>query len=268
MKTAIKLINLSVISTSSFLLLTSEIQAITIGYFNNPTFTESFIANNLKIVIENGGENTITEFDSLDAFVWQTIADNNQVIVIPTLDLLSLADNLSPETETVIGNYVAGGGGFLMSGEVQEVIPVFNNIFGFSFDEDFWPGSTLLTQNAQGTIFEEAPSSLGSPFQTTTMALDSLPAESIVFYDNLLNSPIGEQNSTSLFVTPVGLGNIAFNGYDYEGSEEDTGWPEATNLTIEFIAKQEAESVPEPSNSFALFITILTGLLSFIKKMA
>ncbi len=266
MKTGIKLINLSVLSTSLCLLFTSEIQAITIGYFNNPTFSDSFAANNLKEVLENEGKNTITEFDILDALAWQTIADNSQIIAIPTIDNFSLADSLSLETEAVIRNYVAGGGGFLMAGEVLEVIPVFNNIFGFSFNDDFWPENTLLTQEAQGTIFKNAPSSLGSPLQTTTMALDSLPSDSTVFYDNSSNSSSSEQNSTSIFVTPFGLGNIAFNGYDYGQSEDDTGWPEATNLTVQFIAKEKSESVPESSTIFGLFGTLILGLLSsFIK---
>ena len=53
MKTAKKLINLSVLSTSFCLLLTTESQAITIGYFNNPTFSDSFAANNLREVLED-----------------------------------------------------------------------------------------------------------------------------------------------------------------------------------------------------------------------
>ncbi|MGK7887591.1 MAG: hypothetical protein AB4057_23555 [Crocosphaera sp.] len=266
MKTTTKFIKLSVLSTSFCLLLTPESQAITIGYFNNPTFTDSFLANNLREVLEDGGENTITEFDSLDASAWQTIADNNQIIAIPTIDNLSLADSLSPETEAVIRNYVAGGGGFFMAGEVLEVIPVFNNVFDFSFNDDFWSESTELTQQAQGTIFDDAPISLGSPFQTTTMALDSLPVDSIVFYDNSLNSPSDRQNSTSVFATSFGLGHIAFNGYDYGQSENDTGWSEVTNLTVQFITKEQSESVPESSTIFGLFGTLILGLLSsFIK---
>ncbi|MDJ0660430.1 MAG: hypothetical protein QNJ42_13225 [Crocosphaera sp.] len=266
MNTVKKLINLSVISTI-FVSLSLEAQAISIGYFNNSVYTFPGDGINLRNVLTNG-TNTVTDFDSLDASVWQQIADNNQVIVIPSLSFGSLAPDLSSETQAVIRNFVDNGGGLLMAGEVQEVIPVFNDVFGFSFAEDFWGGDTLLTEAAVGTIFESAPDMLGSPFQTTTMALDSLPANSIVFYDNLLSSPPDEQNSTSVFVTPFGMGNIAFNGYDYGETEDDTGWPEATTLTLEFIAGEtNIESVPEPSTFVGLMMTVGISSLSLLKKV-
>ncbi|MDJ0842603.1 hypothetical protein [Crocosphaera sp.] len=268
MNTVIKLINLSVISTSFYLLSTLEAAAITIGYFNNSDYTLPTESTTLRNILNSEG-NTVTDFDSLDASIWQQIADNNQVIVIPDINLLSLAPDLPSATQTVIRNYVNNGGGFLMVGEVTEVIPVFNDVFGFSFDEDFWGGSTLLTEAAQGTIFESAPSSLGSPLQTTTMALDSLPAETIVFYDNLLSSPSNEQNSTSVFVTPVGMGNIAFNGYTYTSREDDTGWAEVTTLTVEFIARQsDIQSVPESSTIMGVVMTMGMGFLSLLKKVS
>lgn len=267
MNTVKKLINLSVISTI-FLSLSLEAKAVSIGYFNNFEYTPTFIGDNFKNVLTNG-TNTVTEFNSLNASVWQQIVENNQVVVLPSLRFGSLTLDLPTETKTVIRNFVDNGGGLLMSGEVIEVISFFNNIFGFSFDEDFWSESTLLTDNAQGTIFESAPSSLGSPFQTTTMALNSLPPNSIVFYDNLSNSPSNRQNSTSVFVTPFGMGNIAFNGYDYGQSEDDTGWPEVTNLTIEFIANDsDVESVPEPSTINSLIMIAGVGLLSLFKKLS
>ncbi|MDJ0729863.1 MAG: hypothetical protein QNJ33_07710 [Crocosphaera sp.] len=267
MNTVIKLINFSVISTIS-LSLNLEAQAISIGYFNSSVYTFPNDAANLRNVLTNGA-NTVTDFDSLEASVWQQIADNNQVIVIPSLSFDSLAPDLSSETQAVISNFVDNGGGLLMSGEVQEVIPLFNDVFGFSFAEDFWAGSTLLTDEAEGTIFESAPGTLGSPLQTTTMALNSLPPNSIVFYDNLLNSPPNEQNSTSVFVTPFGMGNIAFNGYDYNNTEDDTGWAEATTLTVEFIAREtNVESVSEPSTIIGLMMTIGIGFLSLFRKVS
>ncbi len=269
MNTVIKLINLSVISTI-FVSLSLEAKAISIGYFNNFEYTPTFIGDSLRNVLTSG-TNKVTDFDSLDASVWQQIANNNQVIVIPSLRFGSFSLDLSPETQAVIRNFVDNGGGFMMSGEVQEVIPVFNDVFGFSFAEDFWGGSTLLTGEAEGTIFESAPTILGSPFQTTTMALDSLPANSIVFYDNLSNSPVNEQNSTSVFVTPFRMGNIAFNGYDHSDNEANdaTGWPEATTLTVEFIAREtNVESVPEPSNIISLMITVAIGFLSLLRRVS
>lgn len=267
MNTVIKLINLSVISTI-FVSLSLEAKAVSIGYFNNVEYTPTFIGDNLRDVLTNG-TNTVTDFDSLNASVWQQIADNNQVIVIPSLTELSLAPELSPDTQAVIRNFVDNGGGLLMSGEVQEVIPVFNDVFGFSFAEDFWGGSTLLTGEAEGTIFETAPTILESPFQTTTMALDSLPTNSIVFYDNLSNSPVNEQNSTSVFISSFGMGNIAFNGYDYSEIEDDIGWAETTRLTVEFIAREtNVESVPEPSNIIGLITTVGIGFLFLLRRVS
>ena len=93
MNTVIKLINLSVISPVFSLLLILEAKAITIGYFNNTDYTFPTEATTLRNVLESGG-NTVTEFDSLEASAWQQIANNNQVIVIPNVFLLSLAPDL------------------------------------------------------------------------------------------------------------------------------------------------------------------------------
>ncbi|MGB5594075.1 MAG: hypothetical protein WBM62_08615, partial [Crocosphaera sp.] len=199
-----KLINLSVISTGFTFLNICPSLAVTIGFFNNPDFSFGEADTLFNILVDQG--NTVTQFSSLEASVWQEIADNNQVLVIPTINNNSLFPSLSSETQTVIANYVDNGGGFLMAGEVQEVIPVMNGVFGFSLAEDFFGQETLLNpEDAEGTIFENAPSSLPNAVFTTTMAIDSLPLGSLNFYDN-------EQNSSSVFVSPFGLGKVAFNG--------------------------------------------------------
>ncbi len=261
-----KLINLSVISTGFYLLTTSSLWAVTIGYFNNPTFSQGE-AETLLNTLESGGH-TITQFDSLEASVWQEIADQNQVITIPTINNGNpLFPSLPSDTQMVIRNYVENGGGFLMVGEVQEVIPVFNGVFGFNTAEDFWGDGTVLnTEDAQGTIFQSAPSSLPDPTLTTTMAINSLPENSLDLYNNVPNSLPNRQNSSSVFISPFGLGKVAFNGFDYGDIDNALGWPEVTNLTVEFIANDSTvESIPEPSTIIGLIL--LGGFGGFSLKI-
>lgn len=258
-----KLINLSVISTGFSLLTTSPLWAVTIGYFNNLNFSFEGETETLLSVLEAGGH-TITQFDSLDASVWQEIAEQNQAIVIPDLSRSPFFPSLPSDTQIVLRNYVENGGGFLMVGEVQEVIPVFNGVFGFNTAEDFWGDGTVLnTEDAQGTIFESAPISLPDPTITTTMAIDSLPENSLDLYNNVPNSFPNRQNSSSVFVSPFGLGKVAFNGFSYAANDDPLGWPEVTNITVEFIAKDSTvESIPEPSTIIGLILLGGFGVFS------
>ena len=264
MKTVKKLINLSVISTGFYLLTTSPLWAVTIGYFNNSNFSFEGESEKLLEVLENGGHN-LTQFDSLEASVWQEIAEQNQAIVIPDLSRNSLFPSLPSDTQMVLRNYVDNGGGFLMVGEVREVIPLFNGVFGFETAEDFWGDGTILnTEDAQGTIFESAPSSLPDPFLTTTMAINSLPSGSLDLYNNVPNSSQDDQNSSSVFVSPFSSGKVAFNAFGYQDINNALGWSDVTNLTVEFIAKDSIpeESVPEPSVTFGLIVLGGLGVLS------
>ena len=262
LKSVKKLIHLSVITTGLCLLNNLGASAVTIGLFNNITYTFPLESDNLINTLEMFGHQ-VTQFDSLDASVWQTVTEQNQVLVIPDVIRQTLAPDLSPQTQAVIRNYVNNGGGFLIFGEVLEAIPIYNDVFGWNLEEDFWAGSTLLnTENATETIFENGPSSLPNTAFTTTMSLSSLPFGSISFYDNLFNSPANEQNSTSIFVSSFGLGKVAYNGFSYSDLPNALGWPDATNNTVEFIAGNITTSTPEPSVTLGLFVIGGLGILS------
>ncbi len=256
MKTVIKslkiLIN-SVISTSFVLTSSSPVGAITIGLFNQFSFTTPDETNNLIEVLEPG--NTITEFMGLDAQTWQEIANNNQVIAIPSIEGESLFQALPTTTRNVIRDYVSNGGGLFTLGEPSTATELLNGLFGFNLQENFFGGQLLLnTTNATGTIFETGPDSLPPRGFIDPLSINSLPEGTISFYDNISNST--EQDSSGVFVSPFGEGLIGFNGFNYTTAPEEAGgWPEATRLTVEYIARDSnVESIPESSSLLAILV--------------
>lgn len=255
MKTVIKprkiLIN-SVISTSFVLTSSSSVGAVTIGLFNQFSFTTPRETNNLIEVLEP--ENTITEFSGLDAPTWQEIANSNQVIAIPSIEGESLFQALPTTTRNVIRSFVSNGGGLLTLGEPITAIELLDGLFGFNLQENFFGGQLLLnTSNAAGTVFETGPNSLPPTAFIDPLSINSLPQGTISFYDNISNST--EQDSSGVFVSPFGEGLIGFNGFNYTTSPAEAGgWPDATRLTVEFIAPSEAESIPESSSLLGILV--------------
>lgn len=236
----------SVISTGILLISSLSVEAATIGVFNQIPFTFPGETNNLVETLEIG--NTVTEFAGLDEQTWQEIADNNQVIAIPSIEGDSLFQALPLTTRNVIRNYVSNGGGLLTLGEPSTAVEFLNGLFGFNLQENFFGGQLLLnTTNAIGTVFERGPNSLPPTAFIDPLSINSLPQGTISFYDNISNST--EQDSSGVFVSPFGQGLIGFIGFNYTTvPEEAGGWPEATQLTVDFIAASDAESIPESSS--------------------
>lgn len=244
-----KLLVTSTISTGVIILNSSSTWAVAIGLFNTTPFI--FPGDAVNLIKALNEENTITEFSELDADTWQEIANENQVIVIPSNEGDSLFQALSLETRNVIQDYVSSGGGFLTTGLAPTAIELMNGLFGYNIEENFVGGSVPLnTANAEGTVFESGPSSLPPLFFIDPLRLSSLPDGSISFYD------FSSQDSTSIFVSPFGNGLVGFNAFNYATPiEEAGGWPIATNNTVEFLAQETvSQTVPEPSLTLGLLI--------------
>ena len=259
-----KILIKSVISTSIVLTSSSSVGAVSIGLFNQFSFTTPNETNNLIEVLES--ENTITEFMGLDPQTWQTIADNNQVIVLPSIEGQSLFQALPITTRNVIRDYVSNGGGLLTMGLSVTAIELLNGLFGYSIEENFVGGDVPLNlENAAGTIFESGPSSLPPVGLIDPLRLSTLTDGSISFYDHSSNPDPAFRDATSVFVSPFGQGKVGFNAFNYTTSPEEAGgWPEATNFTVEFIASNEPESIPESSS---LLGVLIMGGLAIGKKV-
>lgn len=267
MKTVInpkKILINSVISTSIVLTSFSSVGAVNIGLFNQPPFTFVQETNHLIEALDTG--NTITEFMGLDPQTWQEIAQNNQAIVIPSIEGQSLFQALPETTRNVIQDYVSNGGGFLIMGFALPATELLNGLFGYSIEENFVGGDVPLNlENAAGTIFETGPSSLPPVGLIDPLRLSTLPNGSISFYDHFSDPDPNFQDATSVFVSPFGQGLVGFNAFNYTTPPEEAGgWPEATNLTVEFIASNEPVSTPDSSSLLGLLII---GCLGISKRL-
>ena len=254
----------SVFSTVTLSTTCFSVKAVNIGLFNQSPFTFPIETANLIEALEPG--NSLTEFSELGSLTWQAIADNNQVIVIPSNEGASLFQALPETTRNVIRDYVSNGGGLLTMGLGLTAIELLNGLFGYNIEENFVGGDVLLNlENAVGTIFETAPSSLPPLAFIDPLRLSTLPNGSISFYDHSSNPDPDFQDSTSVFVSPFGQGKVGFNAFNYSTApSEAEGWPEATNLTVEFIAADEAESIPESSSLLGILAIGILGSVTIV----
>ncbi|WP_041934389.1 hypothetical protein [Gloeothece verrucosa] len=128
-----KLLLLSVISLGIGLGSNSPVQAATIALFNNPYYIAQNTTKNLINILKSFGHQ-VNIFTSFEPSAWQN-ATKNQLIFIPD-QVYSILPALSLETQNIIKNYVATGGGLIGGATGDTAFPVFNALFGWNLEEN------------------------------------------------------------------------------------------------------------------------------------
>ncbi|WP_013334503.1 hypothetical protein [Gloeothece verrucosa] len=251
-----KLLLLSVISLGIGLGSNTPVQAATIALFNNPQYITQDGSQKLINILKSFGHQ-VNIFTSFEQSAWQN-ATKNQLIFIPNQGK-SILPNLSLETQNIIKNYVATGGGLIASGIENTAFPFLNTLFAWNIEGNFTNKTFYLnTNNAAGTIFETetAPSSVKPAFPTTPASIASLPSGAKSIYDN-------GGNSTALFVASFGEGKIADITFGYGEVTPEPGWGKITDISVKYVASQSTPTpIPEPSLLIGLTAFILGGVSS------
>ncbi|ACK71195.1 hypothetical protein PCC7424_2785 [Gloeothece citriformis PCC 7424] len=246
-----KLLTTSVFSLGLGLVLQAPVLSANIGFFNSLSYTDPTASNNIKNILADLGH-TVNEFDSLDPSDWQQVIAENQLLLFNVITL-EIEPDFSEETKTVIRNYVNRGGGVIFTSIADDGFTLWNSIFNTEIETELRSGELFLnTTNAAGTIFADAPPVL-QPSGYIGASIASLPPEARIIYYN--DNPL---NSSPVFISSFGKGNIAYVGYDFFDLSEEPLWGDVFNLAVDYVA------VPEPSLLGAAVMISLGG--GFLKS--
>ncbi len=147
------------------------------------------------------------------------------VMVVPELSNADLAAVLDPNAATTLRNYVSIGGVLVVCGGTQpgRASALLNTVFSFATTAGpAVVNPTLLTLTTSNTLFSEAPATLESPSDTST--LGNLPAGA----QKLYSTDGGIFGDASVVLMPYGEGKIVFLGWDFFNAAPlgpaDGGW--------------------------------------------
>ena len=231
-----------------------------VAYFNDPAFVDTSRESvNMRADLVSFGHN-VTDFVGTSDAVWAAALGAAQVIVIPELELATLAPALSATTLALINDFVTGGGNLVISGDPNSLAPVFlNSTFGFSVTysgDFFFDTSTLNAAAAAGTTFAAGPSPLTNSNGAYALDVASLPTDSVAIYTT--NSA---PTAATVMTVPVGFGNATYLSYDWWFAQ-DADWAKILNAAV--LARPATREVAF-FNDGALGAELLNAFKGFIE---
>ena len=171
---------------------------------------------------------TVVPFTDLDATSIAAAVAGRQVLVFPEMEQGSLVSQTDEAAETVIRDFVEGGGTLMLSLDNSgRGVTALNEIFGFSLISTSARTSALQPE-AVGTTFEGGPVSLPRHSATMSIPKSTLPTGAISIY--------GQSDRSTVAVIPFGEGQITVLGWDWFNAAPlgalDGGWLDVLGRAI------------------------------------
>ncbi|MCC6492345.1 MAG: hypothetical protein IT424_04930 [Pirellulales bacterium] len=210
-----------------------------IALFDDGAFVDTFggsasESDNEQATLASFGA-VVAPFVGTDGASWSTALATASLVVIPELELNSLAAFLSPEAASALRDYIAAGGGLIVHGSYSApgwAAQLLNEIFGFSLVESQSSSTFTLTGGAAGTAFEGNAPTLPSNDGTNSLAIGTLPAGTNRIYAN--------RSQTAVALLPYGAGQIAYLGWDWYDAapvgSQNSGWLDTLRSATQQVA--------------------------------
>jgi hypothetical protein len=202
-----------------------------IAVFDNPSYVDTLGAafsesDTIQASLVSLGH-TVTTFTGLTAADFTAALAGKDVLVIPEQEIGAIAPALSAAAKTAIQNFVAGGGGLVISCDYRDFL---NGVFGYSL-VDGGSSTASITPAATGTAFAGGPATL--PPHSFTLEFDtaSLPSGAQTIYSDGVGSTVT--------LIPYGSGTIASLGWDWFNAaplgSQDSGWLQVLDSAVEQV---------------------------------
>ncbi len=166
----------------------------------------------------------------LDLVSFQTALSNADTFLLPENENTAYS-SLSSDLKNEIINFVSNGGSLIINADYRSNDTNFlNELFGFSLvDGSTFDPTFNKTLAADGTVYENSPSSLPWEDGTYSVLKSSLPSNAISYYES--------DTGSGLFSIPFGSGEITFIAYDWYNAapigNQDGGWLDILSLTVD-----------------------------------
>lgn len=205
--------------------------AANVALFNNTTYVGNEESSNLQAVLLSQGH-TVFTFTDASAGGFTTALTGRDALVIPDLSgATALPPDLSGAAREVVRQFVADGGGFVISGRAtgNEATGLLNALFNFDLTEGP-AGSAARGEAAAGTEFAGGPDTLPANDAMSGIDTSSLPEGAKVVYQSTPRATVA--------ILYRGLGSITYLGWDWHDSNppepglQDGGWQGILNRSV------------------------------------
>lgn len=216
----------------------ANVGAVEVLVFDDPAYVDTESdppdaeADNIAAAIEALGH-AVTLQPSANDLVTQDLTPF-QVVVIPELEN-GLFDLGQTPVEGNLRNFVNAGGRLIVHGANNQW-NVLNDVFQFGVSSGGNDISSTAGPALNNTLFQTGPADLPNNSLVRTLAVDSLPGDSIPVYSN--------GNDASVVLFPYGKGEVVYLGWDWFESDppinggQDGGWQTVLALALKPIDLQ------------------------------
>ncbi len=200
----------------------------------------------------------VNPFSSLDATDWTTILNQNDLLIIPELEIKNLNEDLPSETKILLHNYIKNGGGLIICGVVApnpsnsgNALRLLNGVFDFDLQSGAiaLSGQSSMNQNQiLNTFYKDCDASVENN-NSISFITGGLPVGSKRIYSDQI-----ETNNTTVALVPFTNGKIAYLGWGWWNAaplgDQDNGWLSILEASIKEVACKAPQA--KAVNSFTL----------------
>jgi centrosomal CEP192-like protein/collagen triple helix repeat protein len=172
----------------------------------------------------------VSTFTGTTGLAFDLATAGRDVLLIPELEISSLAPTLAAEATYVIRDFVADGGKLVIHGESSgRASALLNALVAYSTTSTpVFTGQIQKAAGAAGTPFTGGPASLALNSLTTMMSAASLPSGARVIYE--------QTDKAAVAMIPFGSGSIIFLGWDWFNAaplgSANGGWLDVLNRAV------------------------------------
>jgi len=172
-----------------------------------------------------------TTISGVTSTEFSTALQGRDALIIPEQEVDILAPDLNAAAQSVISDFVEGGGTLICMYTDSYALSLVNMIFGYSMEEGGIEKPILYNDtDAAGTRFDGGREMLGEADATTSVLGSTLPVGAMSMY-------LDSNGDSVVTVIEEGSGEIILLGYDWYDAMpygvQDGGWVEILNRSLD-----------------------------------
>ena len=200
-----------------------------VDYIEDPMGDDGYEAYNVLYHLQEEGL-SYTTFSGVASTDFAAALEGREALIIPELEVGDLLPDLNDAAQSVIGDFVDGGGTLIGMWHSYGFADIVNAIFGYSMETaSIEEPISYNAADAAGTRFEGGPATLIFANATDSLLASTLPVGAMSMY-------LDSAGNSVVTMIEEGDGEIILLGYDWYDAapafSQDGGWVEILNRAL------------------------------------